>query len=60
MIIFSRIIAIGGDVGVTYPKKGVTFNNYFIVNEKYYLSHSVDIYLIIFPFILMFFLKYIY
>jgi len=57
---FSRIVAIGGDVGVTYPKQGVMLNNYLLVNEKYYLCHSMYIYFIIFPFILMFFLKYIY
>ena len=51
MIIFSRRVAIGGDVGVTYPKQGVMLNNYLLVNEKYYLSHSMYIYFIIFPFI---------
>ena len=39
MNIFSRRDAIGGDVGVTYPKECVLLNNYLLLNEKYYLSH---------------------
>ena len=39
MIIFHRRVAIGGDVGVTYPKQCLLLNNYLLVNENYYLSH---------------------
>jgi len=60
MNIFSRIVAIGGDVGVTYPKQCVLLNNYLLLNEKYYLSDWVYTYSIRFPYTLMFFLKYIY
>ena len=60
MNIFSRRVSIGGDVGVTYPKQCALLNNYLLVNEKYYPSHWVYIYFIRFPYISMFFLKYIY
>jgi len=46
MNIFSRRVAIGGDVGVTYPNEFVLLNNYLLLNEKYYLSHWVYIYFI--------------
>ena len=39
MNIFSRRVAIGGGVGVTYPKECVLLNNYLLLNENYYLSH---------------------
>ena len=60
MNFFIRRVAIGGDVGATYPKQCVLLNNYLLHNEQYYLSHSVYTYFITFTYILMFFLKYIY
>ena len=51
MIIFSRRVAIGGDVGVTYPEQCVLLNNYHLVNENYYLSIdciSILVYFLIF------------
>lgn len=60
MNIFSSRVAIGGDVGATYPKQCVFLNNYLLHNEQYYLSHWVYTYFITFIYIFMFFPKYIY